>query len=147
MSYKFIDHTADVMFEVKCKTLEEVFESAALATFEVQVTLKDVKRTVKKKIKLKNEGIEDLLFDFLEELIYIKDVNSLLFSKFSIKIKENLLEKRSQKKGFVLECVAEGEKINPKKHELKTDVKAPTLHRFKLEKCGNYWRAVVILDI
>ena len=82
--YKFIDHTADVMFDAYGKNLNKVFENAALATFEVQCNLKKVERKVKKKIKLKNEDMEKLLFDFLEELIYLKDAKYLLFNKITI---------------------------------------------------------------
>ena len=134
--YKFIDHTADVMFEAYGKSLSKVFENSALATFEVQCDLKKVKRKIKKKIKLKNEDNEKLLFDFLEELIYLKDAKYLLFNKFKVKIKDGKLE-----------ADAEGEKINPKKHELKTDVKAVTLHHFSLKKTKEGYKAKVILDI
>jgi|TARA_Y100000310_G_scaffold310059_1_gene354820 SHS2 domain-containing protein len=146
-NYRFLEHTADVMFEVNGKSLKEIFENAALATFEVQVDLKKVKRKVKKKIKLKNKDIGLLLFEFLEELIYLKDAKYLVFSKFKVSIKENLLGKRSQKGEFKLEANAEGEKIDPKRHELKTDVKAPTFHNFFLKKIKNNWKARVLLDI
>ncbi|MEK6922189.1 MAG: archease, partial [Nanoarchaeota archaeon] len=52
--YNFFDHTADVMFEAYGKTLNELFENAALATQETQVDLKDVKGKIKRKINLKN---------------------------------------------------------------------------------------------
>ena len=144
--YKFIDHTADVMFEVKAKTLKEIFENAALAVFEVQVELNSVKRKIKKEIKLKNANPEDLLFDFLEELIYIKDAKYLVFNKFKVKLLEKASSK-TDKKEFLLKCTAEGEKIDPKKHELKTDVKAITLHEFYLRKIGKTWKCRVLLDI
>ena len=139
MRYKFLDHTADVMFEAYGKNLNEVFENAALAVFEVQCDLNLVKNKVKKKIKLKNENVEDLLFDFLGELIYLKDAKYVVFSKFKISVKE--------KNGFELEAVAFGEKINPEKHGLKTDVKAITLHEFFLKKIRNGWKCRVVLDI
>ncbi|MEK6826460.1 MAG: archease, partial [Nanoarchaeota archaeon] len=82
--YKFFDHTADVMFEAYGKTLNELFENAALATQETQVDLKDVKGKIKRKINLKNKSIEMLLFDFLQELIFLKDSQYSLFSKFKI---------------------------------------------------------------
>ncbi|MBS3156615.1 archease [Candidatus Woesearchaeota archaeon] len=141
--YKFIDHTADVMFDAYGKNLNKVFENAALATFEVQCNLKKVERKIKKKIKLKNDDLEKLLFDFLEELIYLKDAKYLLFNKFKV----NLLGKRSRKGEYVLEAEIEGEKINPKKHELKVDVKAVTLHKFELKKTKEGYKSRVILDI
>ena len=140
MKYKFIDHTADVMFEAHGKNLNKLFENAALATFDVQCDLKKIERTTKKKIKLKNESLEGLLFDFLEELVYLKDAKCLLFSKFKVKI----LEKKDK---FYLDSVIEGEKIKPNKHDLKTDVKAVTLHKFELKKIKNGYKVIVILDI
>lgn len=140
MRYKFLDHTADVMFEAYGKNLNEVFRNAALAVFDVQCNLKKIGEKIKKRIKLKNESAEDLLFDFLGELIYLKDAKYLVFGKFDVKIKE--------KKGkYFLDATACGEKINPKKHELKTDVKAITLHEFFLKKTKNGWRCRVLLDI
>ena len=140
MKYKFFEHTADVMFEAYGRSLNEVFENAALAVFDVQCNLRKVKNKLKKKIRLKNDNAEDLLFDFLEELIYLKDAKYLLFGKFDVKIKEIKGE-------FFLECIAYGEEINPDKHELKTDVKAITLHEFFLKKTKNEWRCRVLLDI
>ena len=93
-------------------------------------------RKIKKKIKLKNDDVGKLLFDFVEELIYLKDAKYMLFSKFSIKIKDDKLE-----------AVVEGEKINPEKHELKVDVKAITLHNYFLKKTKDGWKARIILDI
>ncbi|MBS3151513.1 archease [Candidatus Woesearchaeota archaeon] len=140
MKYKFLEHTADVMFEAQGKNLNEVFENAALAVFDVQCDLKKIKPKIKEKIKLKNESAGDLLFDFLEELIYLKDAKYMLFGKFDVKITQ-------KKMVYYLESSAFGEKINPKRHELKTDVKAITLHEFFLKKTSRGWRCRVLLDI
>jgi len=140
MKYKFLDHTADVMFEAAGKNLNELFTNAALAVFNVQCNLKKVENKLKKEIKLKNENAEDLLFDFLGELIYLKDAKSLLFGEFKISIK-NIKNK------YLLEAAAYGEKINPEKHELKIDVKAVTLYEFFLKETRNGWKCRVVLDI
>ncbi|MBS3133626.1 archease [Candidatus Woesearchaeota archaeon] len=140
MSYEFIDHTADVAFKSKGKTLEELFESCALATEQTMVkNLKKIKHKTIKSIKLKAKNPEELLFNFLQELIFLKDANLLLFSKFRIKIKHG--------KELILNAGLYGEKINPKKHELLVDVKAVTLHMYKVEKVKNYWRSFIILDV
>ena len=89
MRYKFLDHTADVMFEAYGKNLNEVFENAALAVFGVQCDLNLVKNKVKKKIKLKNENVEDLLFDFLGELIYLKSILMISFIILAHQISKN----------------------------------------------------------
>ena len=139
MKYKFFDHTADVLFEADGKNLDELFEAAGLATEETQVELKGIKHKIKKEIELKNDTVEMLLFDFLQELIFLKDAELLLFSKIRLSVSEGKPNK--------LKAVLEGEKINPKKQELKVDVKAVTLHRFEVKKTKTGWFARVILDI
>lgn len=142
MPYKFLEDIAiaDVAFEATGKTLEELFDSSALALENTQVKdLKSVKHKVEKKIEVEADTIEMLLFNFMQELIFLKDAKLLLFSKFSIKITEG--------KKWKLKVRAYGEKPNMKKHELLVDVKAVSLHNFKVEETENGWKADVILDV
>ncbi|MBI4158634.1 archease [Candidatus Woesearchaeota archaeon] len=136
MKYKTLDHTADVMFEVYGKTLNELFKNAAIAIFDTMVKRSTIKVKLKKEIELESNNIEQLLFDFIEELIYIKDAEYLIFKNFKIKIKDNRLT-----------AVLEGDKINPKKQILLTDVKAITLHKFSLKKSKQGYKAVIIPDL
>lgn len=142
MPYKFLEDIAiaDVAFEATGKTLEELFDSSALALENTQVKdLKSVKHKVEKKIGVEADNVDMLLFNFLQELIFLKDVELLLFSKFDIKITES--------KKYKLKSKAYGEKLNMKKHELLVDVKAVSLHNFKVEKTKSGWKADVILDV
>ncbi|MDP6641831.1 MAG: archease [Candidatus Nanoarchaeia archaeon] len=141
MTYKFIDNVtmADVAFEAKNKDLNKLFEDCGLATFDTMINLKKVKSKIKKEIKLQAENIEELLFKFLDELIFLKDSESLVFNKFKVKIEEDKI--------FKLNCVANGEEVNIRRHDTKVDVKAPTMHKFKVEKKNNSWSAFVILDV
>jgi len=43
--------------------------------------------------------------------------------------------------------VLEGEAIEPQKHRLIVDVKAVTMHLFRVTKTTQGWEAVVVLDI
>lgn len=139
MKYKYLEHTADVLFEAYGKNLPELFTNAGLATEEIMVEFTSLKETEKKEIKVKGTSVEDLLFNFLEELIFLKDAELLLFKKFQITIEE--------KKEFTLKAVGVGEKINPKKQIMGRDVKAVTMHQFEVKKEKNKWKARVILDI
>lgn len=141
MGYKFLEDIAiaDVAFEAGGKDLKELFESAALATFEVMVDTKKVKHKIKRKIVLDNEDLNGLLYDFLSELVYLKDTYGLVFSKFNVNIKENKIYK--------LKAEVVGDKIDYKKQELRSDVKAVTLYRFKVEKVRNKYKAMIVLDI
>ena len=131
-----MEHTADAMFEAYGKDLNELFENSALAVEECMVKLSSLKNKEKHKISLKSESIEELLYDFLSELIFIKDTEGLLFKKFKVRIKDLNLE---------AEC--EGEKINRNTQELLDDAKAVTKHLFKVKKLKNKWLARIIIDI
>lgn len=141
MSYKYLEDVAvaDIAFEAKGKNLEELFVSCAEALENSMADLKSISPKIKKEVKLKNENVDLLLYDFLGELIYLKDVEQLLFRKFSLKIKQN--------KNFELTAEIFGEKINPKKHKLEDDVKAVTMHDYKIEKTKVGYRTQILLDI
>ena len=141
MPYRYLEDiaTADAAFEVVGQTLEELFRDAAIATFEVMVDMKSVEPVITREIELKNEAVDNLFFDWLSELVYLKDADALLFSKFDVSIKKNDF--------YELKATASGETINQEKHTLRSDVKAVTYHMFEVKKTGENWSARVILDI
>ena len=138
--HKFLDHTADVLFVAKGNTLAELFEQCALAVEETQVEIELVRAVEKVKILGEDAKIERLLFDFLDELVFFKDYKQLVFSKFEITIEE-----REGK--YHLICFASGEKIDYIRHQPKVDVKAITMHLFKVEQVKDGWKAQVLVDI
>lgn len=141
MPFKFLEEIAiaDVAFEATATSLEQLFVECARATEETQVGLVGVLPKIKKQITLENEKIDQLLFDWLAELIYYKDAEALLFSKFDVKIKKNKIYK--------LVATVSGEKIDPVRHELRNDVKAVTYYKFEVKQTTEGWFARVVLDI
>ena len=88
--YEFLDHTADVKFLAYGKTLEEAFSNAALASYDVMTDVKKVKPVEEKTIEIKSKNKQSLLYDFLEELIVLTDMEGFLLSKVKeIEIKQN----------------------------------------------------------
>ena len=137
--FKFIDiTTSDVAFIAYGKDLNELFANAALAMFEVMINSKQIEPKVERKVKVKGDDLLSLLFEWLNELLFYYGAENLAFSKFEVKVDE---------KNFGLAATCYGEKINPEKHETKTEVKACTMHKMKIEKVNNIWQAQVILDI
>lgn len=142
MHYMYLEDIsiADVAFEATGKTLGEMFESAGLAVTNTMVKdLKSVKPKVRKTIKLENNDVEKLLFNFLQEFVYWKDKDMLLFSKIKVRIKE-------QNGNYSLVAELSGDKINAEKHEMLVDVKAVTWHLFSVKK-DKKWVCRVVLDI
>lgn len=141
MKYRFLPHTADTMFEAYGKSLEELFENCALATEEVMVKLETLDLEESYDIVLESDSLENLLYDFLSELIFLKDTEGLLFKKFNVTIQH-----KNKKYELLAKC--EGEIINHKKHELGDDAKAITMHEFELkQKQDRSWYAKVLIDI
>ncbi len=143
MPYKFLEDIsiADVAFEAEGETVEELFEGAALAVANTMVRdVRTIEQKTSKSIEVAAENVEMLLFHFLQELIFYKDAELLLFGRFDLSIE--------QKNGaWHLRGKAYGEKLSPDKHELLADVKAVSLHNFKVEKKARRWRAMVIIDV
>ena len=139
--YRFLDDVAiaDAAFQAEAESVEELFEICAQATFEVMADTKTIGHKYKEDVELIGENLEELLFDWLAELIYLKDVKSMLFSKFDIKIQK--------KDGYRLAASVWGEPADQKKHKVRVDVKAVTYHLLEVKKTGNKWIAMVILDI
>ena len=143
MPYEFLEEVAiaDIAFKATGKDLEELFVAAAEATMNVMVEeLASIRPTEERKLTFENNALDLLLFDFLQELIYYKDAEELLLRVGQVK-----LEERDNR--FFLQATARGEKIDPSRHQLRVDVKAVTLHQFRVETNNQGWEAHEILDI
>lgn len=138
--YEFIPGVAiaDLAFEVYADNLDELFSLSAQALFDAMVELVGVRPEHEVRISLTAEKLDNLLFDWLAELVYQKDLDAQLFSRFEVSVDEN--------GNCKLEATVRGEPIDPARHQLKTDVKAITYHMFKLEKKENGYYARVVLD-
>jgi len=143
MRYKYLEDVAiaDVAFEAEGKTLEELFESSGFALTNTMIKdLGQLEQRVEKSFEVEAEDVEMLLFNFLQELIFYKDAERLLFNKFELDIEQK--EDR-----WHLGVKAYGEEIDREKHELLADAKAVALHNFKVEEKAKGWRAMVIVDV
>ena len=139
--YKFLENVAiaDIAYEAYGKDLNELFENSAMAIFELSANLKTVDAKEKIEFSLENEKIENLLYDFLSEILFLKDSKYMVFKKIKVLIKQN--------KKYQLKAILEGDTINPKKQQLENDIKAVTMHMFKIEKTKSGYKATIVVDI
>ena len=142
--YKVLEKVAiaDIAYEAFGKDLNELFENAAFAIFEMMVDIKTVDAKKKLEVKLENEKIENLLYDFLSEILFLKDSKYVVFKKVKVLIIEN-----KKNKLFELKAVLEGDKINSIKQKLENDIKAVTMHMFEVKKEKSGYKATVVVDI
>lgn len=144
--FETFDHTADIGIRGWGKDIRELFEEMAKALFSVIVDLGtvDCKKTVTVTVKCKDvkpyapdAAYEDLLLAWLKELLFIFETKRLVFSDFSV------TEITSES----LTAEGKGELLDPARHSLGREVKAVTLHQFKIEQTASGYFAEAILDI
>ncbi len=131
---------ADIAFEAYGKSYGELFQNAAFAVFQMAANLDKVEEKEKRKVELEAGTVDNLLYDFLSEILFLKDSEQLLFKSSKAKVVES-------KGKFLVKAAFFGEKIDREKHELDNDIKAITMHMFKIEKIKNGYKATVVVDI
>ncbi len=140
MKYAFIDIVrADAAFDAFGKDYSALFANSGEALSSVMVDLKTLSSIKKHTFSLQNKNIQSLLYDFLEEIIFVKDAEQLLFNKFKVTV--------AKKKVYELHAECVGDKINTKKQKLGVDVKAITLHDFKISKTKDGYKARIVVDV
>ncbi|MBI2675874.1 MAG: archease [Candidatus Aenigmarchaeota archaeon] len=142
MPFRWLEDVAiaDIAFEARGETLEELFRQSALALEEAMVDTRMIQAEQIRILNFSDEKLDMLLYDFLSELIFLKDTDGLLFSGFDIKI--------SKEGGtYSLKAEVQGEEIDRKRHDLRNDVKAVTMHLLEVTQDEEGWKATVVLDI
>ena len=133
--FRVIEHTADVGLVAYGKSLAEAYANAAYGLFSLIVEPNKVKEKESRKVMVQAQDAEGLLFNWINELIYIFEVERLLFKSFDI----------TEFTGQSLEATCWGEKYDPSRHQLRTGVKSATYHMLKVD--GEKNRVQVIFDV
>jgi SHS2 domain-containing protein len=137
MKYQQFEHTGDIGVKIFGATLKELFENAAFALFDVMTDIKKIEPHAGQEIIVKADDFEELLVNWLSELNFLFQTEFKLFSQFEItEIDYNNLK-----------ATAFGEKIDPKRHEIETEIKAVTFHQLKIELTPDGWQGRIIFDI
>jgi SHS2 domain-containing protein len=140
MPFRFLPDIAlaDIAFEAESDSVNGLFESSALALSDVMVDPESLQLRTTRKVRVSSEDLDTLLYDFLTDIIIVKDVDSLLFREFEVVVAAD------QKS---LEATMKGELIDRERHLLRNDVKAVTMHMFGIKREGKHLKAIVVLDI
>jgi SHS2 domain-containing protein len=124
--YRYLEHMTDAEIEASGKTIDEAFENAGRAVENLMVDLASVKPKETREVQREEKDLGSLLYTWIESLIAFQDDEGLIFSQFNCAISKSLTDK------FLLRAKISGEKFDPKKHEQKTAIKAPTFHDMKI---------------
>jgi len=139
--FEFLEHTADAYIAAYGESLEEAFENAALATFEVMTDLKKIKPKVEETIEVEAHDESALLYNWIEKLLVKFETTGNLYSRFKI------LNIEKKPDGLKLKAKAWGEPYDPKRHPSKVGIKAVTYHRMEIIKKPKAVTVKFILDI
>ena len=136
-AFDIIDHVADVGITAYGEDTKQLFANAALALFNLITNVESVKEELRHHVEIDSENRDNLLIEWLNELIYLFDAEHLLFNRFEIESLSN-----SQ-----LKATCHGEKLDPARHRIKIDVKAATYHMLQVAEDSKGYKAQVIFDI
>ena len=141
LSFKYLDHTADLGIEVSAPSLEALFSECALALSD---TLSDVvllRAGETRRLQVEAPDRELLAVEWLQELLFLFDTEGWLACKAEVKLEY------PQTGGIVLRSVVEGERFDPERHPVRTLLKAVTYHDLRVWREGDSWQARIIFDV
>jgi SHS2 domain-containing protein len=134
-NFRLIEHTADIGLVARGKTLAEAFANAAVGMFSIMTDLDSVSEVESRRVEIYEDDVESLLFEWLNSLVYVFEVEMLLFKRFDItEFGENRLI-----------AVCSGEEYDPARHQLKAGIKSATYHLLEVDREKN--QVQVIFDI
>jgi SHS2 domain-containing protein len=136
--FEVLEHTADVGLRVRAADLNALFAEAARGLFSLMVEngAEEVASEIQHEVALKASNLEDLLHDWLSELLYQFEVQHRVLGRFDVQVE-----------GTSLRASVAGQKLDRSRHGLLHEVKAVTYHRLSVRQQGTEWEVEVILDI
>ena len=135
--YEQIDHTADVGIKIYGSTVAQLFEHAALGLFDVIANLETVTPNSTRNFTVEASDREALLVNWLSELNYSFFTRCEIYKTFEV----------TRIDATKLSAQVVGEKLDPDRHEIYTEVKAVTYHHLYVRETTRGWEAQVIFDL
>ena len=121
--YEIIEHTADVGVKAFGASLSDCFAHAAEGMFNLITDSSSIAEKGEYQLKLQADDLEQLLVDFLSELLFLHSSRNLVFGSFTVSIDEEDAE---------LSASIKGESFDLKKHHCGIEIKAVTYHMLQV---------------
>jgi len=136
--YEFFEHTADIGVTVRGSTLEELFRNAAAALYEALGSFEVDGRPPARTLTLQAGSPEDLLHDWLAELLFDFEARHLLYDR----IEFTELDPR------YCAAIVSGGTVDFARSQPHEEIKGVTYHQLRVEQLpGGAWQATVIFDV
>jgi len=134
-SFRFeeVEHTADLALKVHGHSLEEIFANAACGLFSLMADLENLSPTVSREVHLGAPDRESLLVDWLNELLYLHEVEEEIYTRFEIETLSST----------ALSAIVWGAKMKASK----LTVKAATFHDLEIREAKDGYLATIVFDV
>lgn len=136
-NYEILDHTADISVKIYATSLEDIFIQSSVAMMDLICNVEKVRPLKSFNIEVSGSSNEQLLVNWLQELLYLHEVRNFLFSKFTVK----------SITGGVIKGTAFGEKLDSSRHELMNHIKAVTYSNLDIRKENGKYVTSIVFDI
>ena len=134
-SFAEIDHSGDVGIEAWGTDIHELFANATRGLFALRHR-GPVRAVMERKIRVEANTLEDLLVDWLNEVIAVGGANGEFYADVVVHVGEGWAE-----------GTLRGEGAEPERHAPRFDVKAATYHDLSVDRTDGEFRARVIFDL
>jgi SHS2 domain-containing protein len=135
MAFSELEHTADVLMRVTAHTPEELFAESARAMMAVMYGGGE-DQGVRRSVSLQADTRDELLHDFLSELLFISEVERVVFSDVEVKFD-----------GTFLYATTRGEPFDPDKHLGGTEIKGISYSGLVIRKDGQCYVVDILFDV
>jgi len=135
--YELLPHTADLAFRVRGATMRELFARAAFALEDIIAGCESIEKRLEESVRVEGADAEELLVNWLDELLYRYEVHGKLYSGFEI---EELADTTLAARVF-------GETFDDGRHQVVHAVKAVTFHDLAIRRVPDGWEVTVVLDV
>lgn len=134
-SFRFeeVEHTADLALKVHGHSLKEFFANAAYGLFSLMADLEKLAPSVSRAVHLEAPDRESLLVDWLNELLYLHEVEEEIYTRFEIETLSST----------ALSATVWGARIAASK----LTVKAATFHDLEIRETEDGYLTTVVFDV
>ena len=132
--FEFLEHTADIKFRIFGKNQNEIFENSALAISDIMSRGQKIKSKNKKQIKVEGHDKESLLYNFIEELLYLVEAENFITSRAEVTISNNKL-----KADLFGDSTLDYSNLD--------HIKSPTYNDMYVKRIKNGWEAQAVVDV
>jgi SHS2 domain-containing protein len=135
MSFEELSHTADVRIRVKAATLDLLFADAFSALMQTLFG-SNLAGGIKKELKIETGDLESLLMDFLSEVLFICEVEGLVFNQANVTVHGNSLT-----------AILDGEPFDRMRHAGGTEVKGISYSGLSVTQDTNGYMLDILFDV